>query len=241
MGTYVLSHGGWGGGWEWKTVADRLQEAGHDVYRPSLTGLGDRVHLATPEVGLSTHVQDIVSLFDAERLQEVTLCGHSYSGMVITGAAAKLGDRIHHLVYMDGFVPEAGESIFDVSPEPMVEVMLEIMETEGDGWKIPLPFPIPEDAPPELVEYLTRASTPMPVKCFTDSLAEVPVDFSFPVTYIRCTQVEEGDALGAFAERARLRGWPVIPVDSPHDVQFHAPEELARILLDLDAEVSPRE
>jgi pimeloyl-ACP methyl ester carboxylesterase len=113
--TYVLVHGGWGGGWAFRALDSLLTAAGHRVYRPTLTGLGERMHLATSEVGLSTHVTDIVNVLLFENLRDVVLVGHSYGGMVITGGADRVPERIRHLVYVDAFVPEDGESVVTAS------------------------------------------------------------------------------------------------------------------------------
>src|SRR5918997_4262365 len=103
MATYVLVHGGWHGGWCWKKVTPLLQAAEHEVYTPTLTGLGERSHLLSDAVDQETHITDVVNVLEYEDLQEVILVGHSYAGMVITGVADRLPERIGHLVYFDAF------------------------------------------------------------------------------------------------------------------------------------------
>jgi pimeloyl-ACP methyl ester carboxylesterase len=98
--TTVIVHGAWGGSWAFRRVDSLLRERGHNVYRPSLTGLGERVHLATPDVGLSTHINDVVNMILFEDLRDITLIGHSYGGMVITGVADRVPDRIRRLIYL---------------------------------------------------------------------------------------------------------------------------------------------
>ncbi len=232
MATYVLLHGGWGGGWEWRRVAEILTASGHRVYRPSFTGLGERRHLAAPTVGLDTHIEDVVGLFDSEELEDVVLCGHSYAGMVLSGSAGRLADRIERLVFIDGFVPNDGETLFDLVPEPLAQRMRDLATSQGDGWLIPLPFPTPEpgDAPPEVVAYFEKASCPMPRACY-----DTPVRLSDPIDprsteYIRCTQVDGADLLSESAARAAQRDWRISEIDAPHDVQFFAPERLADLL-----------
>src|SRR5271167_937589 len=110
MSTFVLVHGAWHGGWCYKRVAQLLREAGHEIYTPTLTGVGERVHLMTPAVTLDTHIQDILNVIRFEELADVVLCGHSYGGMVITGVADKVPDKIRSLVYLDAFVPNDGEA-----------------------------------------------------------------------------------------------------------------------------------
>src|SRR3954454_8852041 len=112
MTTFVLVHGAWGGSYGWHLLSPLLRAAGHDVTTPSLTGLGERAHLATPETNLTTHVTDVVNHIEFEDLRDVVLVGHSYGGMVVTGAVDKIGDRVTHLIYLDAFVPNDGESLF---------------------------------------------------------------------------------------------------------------------------------
>lgn len=111
MGTFVLVHGAWGGGWSWRpTVGKLLRDAGHEVFTPTLTGLGERGHLASPAVDLETHIQDIVNVIEFENLRDVVLMGHSYGGMVISEAAAGRDDRVDHLVYLCALMLRAGQS-----------------------------------------------------------------------------------------------------------------------------------
>src|SRR4051794_16210060 len=118
MANFVLVHGGFHGGWCYDDVAAVLRAEGHNVHAPTLTGLGERAHLAHQAINLSTHVADVVSLIETEELEDVILCGHSYGGMVITGVAGLIGERIRTLFYVDGTVPEDGQSAFDlIGPE----------------------------------------------------------------------------------------------------------------------------
>src|SRR5581483_12288456 len=111
---------GWGGGWEWREVARALEAKGHAVSRVTLTGLGERSHLLSPAVDLDTHVQDVVAHLELDDLRDVVLVGHSYGGMVVTGAADRVPERIARLVYVDAFVPNDGESLFDLLPPSFV-------------------------------------------------------------------------------------------------------------------------
>src|SRR6266850_8241991 len=108
--TIVIVHGAWGGSWAFRKVEELLREKGFNVYRPQLTGLGERVHLARPDTGLSTHIDDVVNMILFEDLHDIILMGHSYGGMVITGVADRVPDRIRRLVYVDALVPNDGES-----------------------------------------------------------------------------------------------------------------------------------
>jgi pimeloyl-ACP methyl ester carboxylesterase len=137
MATYVLVHGGWDGGWAWRSVARELQAAGHEVFTPTLTGSGERAHLASPEIDLETHVLDIVNVLRYENLRDVILVGISGGGMAITGAAEHVPERIGHLVYLDAFVPLDGQSIGDMLGPEMLAGFERAAEAYGDGWRVP--------------------------------------------------------------------------------------------------------
>src|ERR1043165_9348736 len=111
MAIFVLVHGAWGGAHGFRKVRPLLRAAGHDVFTPSLTGIGERVHLTSPQVGLSTHISDVVNHVLYEDLDDIVLLGFSYGGMVVTGALEHIGTRVRHLVYLDAFVPGDGDSI----------------------------------------------------------------------------------------------------------------------------------
>jgi pimeloyl-ACP methyl ester carboxylesterase len=113
--TFVLVHGAWSGGWCYARVADQLRARGHRVFTPTLTGQGERTHLLTGTVNLSTHITDILSVFHYEDLRDVVLAGHSYGGMVITGVGDRIADRVSALVYLDAFLPDDGQSLFDIN------------------------------------------------------------------------------------------------------------------------------
>src|SRR5262249_36325421 len=108
---FVLVHGGWLGGWCWRRVADRLRERGHVVFTPTLTGLGERSHLLSAGIDLDTHIADVVNVVKWERLNDVVLCGHSFSGFVISGVAEQIAPAIRSIVFLDAFVPSDGDSI----------------------------------------------------------------------------------------------------------------------------------
>src|SRR6266446_6459498 len=135
MANYVLVHGGWFGAWCWYKVDPLLLAAGHSVYTPTLTGVGEQAALLTPEIGLDTHIQDVVNLIETKDLQEVILVGHSYSGMVITGVADQVPDCIGHLVYFDTFVPQHGEAMADVVPAVIRHLRKEARR-HGEGWRV---------------------------------------------------------------------------------------------------------
>src|SRR3954466_2877755 len=126
--TFVLVHGAWHGGWCWRKLTPLLRAAGHQVFTPTLTGLGDRAHLLSADVDLTTHIKDIAAVLEYEDLRDVVLVGHSYAGMVIAGVAEKAGARLAQLVYLDAFLPEDGKSVKDYAGVP---------PTRADGWRMP--------------------------------------------------------------------------------------------------------
>jgi len=132
MADIVLAHGAWSAAWAWKKMRPLLQEAGHQFYAPTYTGLGARAHLATPDVDLSTHIQDIVSEIEFEDLNDVVLLGHSYGGMVATGVADRIGSRLARIVYIDAFAPKDGQSLFDLVGPKAEGNMRKGAEKDGD-------------------------------------------------------------------------------------------------------------
>ena len=139
MTTFVLVGGAWLGGWCWQKVARRLRGNGHDVYPATLTGLGERVHLASPAVDLDTHITDVVNLIEFEDLRDVVLLGHSYAGLVVTGAADRVPERVLRLVYLDTVPPPDGAVLLEKLPPELKEVTERQVEERGEGWKFPMP------------------------------------------------------------------------------------------------------
>jgi pimeloyl-ACP methyl ester carboxylesterase len=141
--TYVLIHPAWFGGWCWKKLSPLLRAQGHEVFAPTLTGLGERAHLARPEIGLEIHVRDITSVIEYEDLHNVILVGNSSGGMVMTGVADHMPERIARLVFLDAFVPTDGQSMLDVIPPDRRPAMEAFVQKEGDGWLLPRFAPPP--------------------------------------------------------------------------------------------------
>lgn len=219
--TYVIVHGAWGGGWDWRRVEALLRAQGHDVARVTLTGLGERVHLARRDVGLETHVTDVVNRLVWDELRDVVLVGHSYGGMVITGAADRVPDRIRRLVYVDAMVPENGERVIDIMGPGMPDF---VKKHTRKGFIVP-PWGRPDAPPPR--------DTPQPARTFTDRLRlNNPAARSLPATYILTIDAgKTADDFDRFAERARQRGWPVVRMVANHVPERSAPEELAGLLV----------
>jgi pimeloyl-ACP methyl ester carboxylesterase len=140
--TIVLVHGAWHGGWCYRRVADLLRGGGRRIYTPTLTGLGERSHLLTRSIDLSTHIADIVNVIRWEDLQRIILVGHSYGGMVVTGVADAMADRVSALVYLDAFLPTAGKSFHDIVPTEVAEAQVQ-SASASNGLSVP---PIPAAA-----------------------------------------------------------------------------------------------
>lgn len=219
--TYVIVHGAWGGSWDWKRVDSMLTARGQVVYRPALTGLGERVHLAAPSIGLGVHIDDVVNTILWEELTDVILVGHSYGGMVITGVADRIPDRIRRLVYLDAFVPDSGKSLRDIRP-PAMQPLTD--SNIRDGMVVP-PWvradqPVPKDVP-------------HPLRTFTDTLHLVnPARARLPSTYILTVEPGEPvDAFQPFADRAAALGWQMIRLTGDHIPERSAPGILVDLLL----------
>ena len=133
MATFVVAHGAWSAGWAWKKMRPRLRERGHELWTPTYTGLGERAHLATPDITLDTHIQDVCGLLVMEDLRDVILVGHSYGGMVATGVADRETARIARLVYLDAFVPRDGQSVLDLQPPEIGRAWLRQCSTATAG------------------------------------------------------------------------------------------------------------
>ncbi|MFJ4274330.1 alpha/beta fold hydrolase [Streptomyces coelicoflavus] len=229
MTAFVLVHGSWTGGWHWELVRPHLEAAGHRVYTPSLTGLGDRHHLAAEGVGLSTHVDDISLLLEWERLEDVVLVGHSYGGMVITGAAARVPERVGQLVYIDAFLPRTGESAWDLLP--WQRAAFQGLRLEQQPWLLrPADF---NAVFPGLDDFDTTRLTPMPVRTHEEPLAAAPEPGSIAAAYLHCTAAP--DAFGEMARRAEADGMNVSATDAGHMVISTRPFEVARVLLNAAA------
>ncbi len=239
MANYVLVHGGWFGAWCWYKVVPLLQAAGHSVYTPTLTGVGEQAALLTPEIGLDTHILDVVDLIETKGLQQVILVGHSYSGMVITGVADRVPQRIAHLVYLDAVVPRDGQSLVDTAPFVGTFLRREANKS-GDGWRVNPPrggaFGIKKEPDLSLVR---SKVTPQPLKTFFQPVHITAPEAvaAIPHTYIECTR---RGVMIWLMRRLFLRsslppnaaGWNWRKIASDHIAMILAPKALADLLLE---------
>jgi pimeloyl-ACP methyl ester carboxylesterase len=239
MATFVLVHGAWHGGWCWQRVARLLRAAGHDVFTPTLTGLGERAHLLGPAINLETHIQDVVGVLHYEDLRDVVLVGHSYSGMVISGVAELAAERLGHLVYLDAFVPGDGQALSDFAPPAIIALFHETARLEGDGYGVPpLPGTFGITSEEDLAWVRPRLGMhPLQTKLDPVRLSN-PHASRLPRTYIYCTNPDAPPgSLSAFAQFAtRLRtdaAWRYREIATGHDAMITEPDQLSRLLLDL--------
>lgn len=218
----VTVHGAWAGGWHFKKIAPLLEAQGWKVYRPSMSGLGEHFNTARTDIGLATHIDDIVNFILFEDLHDVILLGHSYGGMVITGVADRIPERISRLVYLDAFVPNDGENLLSLRKAGT----LPVEQMAKDGFMIPnwvkpgKPYPI---------------DVPHPLKTFTDPIAlkNQAVVAKIPATYILTVEKgkkPEDDSFHPASERAKARGWPVLIMEGDHNPHWRQPEALVELL-----------
>jgi len=229
VATIVVSHGAWSSAWAWQKMRPLLREAGHDIFTPSYTGLGERAHLASPAIDLDTHVADVLGVLSFEDLRDVVLIGHSYGGMVATGVADRADGRVAKLIYLDAFAPKDGQSLFDlVGPETEAK-MRQGASATGDGWKVPS-NPMPPDTPADYAAWAATRRLPQPIKCLEQKLAlsDRPLP---PRGYIYCQRARPDDVFRQFATRAKAEGWRYAEMDASHNPHITAPEELRDVLL----------
>ena len=226
MATYLICHGAWSAGWAWKKIRPLLRAAGHDVFTPSYTGLGERAHLAHAMVDLETHIIDTLAVIRCEDLSDLILVGHSYGGMVATGVADRAPDHIRHLIYLDAFVPTDGQSLNDLVNRAPVAAPLE-------GWLIP-PNPPAPDTSPEDLAWVTPRRMHHPARCFSQHLTLAAAPPRFPRSYIHCTKKTGPDVFQQFADRFRAApDWDFHEMPESHSPNITAPAALAELLLRL--------
>ena len=226
MATFVLCHGGWGGSWQWRTIPDLLRANGHRVFTPTFTGLGERAHLANPDVDLNTFISDVVNVILFAELHDVVLVGYSFSGMVVTGVADRIPDRISHLVYLDAVVPQDGQSLADLLGPEIKAQLFAAIEHQGDGWKLPHISSKPSN--PRM--------TPQPSKTGTQPVTlRNPAARSLPRSFIYCTEGKDGmlmePPIKQAAETAEsVASWHYYELQTDHHPMENKPQELAGLL-----------
>ncbi|MCW8129604.1 MAG: alpha/beta fold hydrolase [Planctomycetota bacterium] len=230
MPSFVLIPGAWHGGWCWRRLLPLLRAAGHEAFPVTLTGLGERAHLAAPDVGLATHIQDVLGVLAAEDLREVVLVGHSYAGCVATGAASRAPDRIAHLAILDGFLPEDGQSLAQLKGAAFVERVTARAARAGCPWLVPPPddddFGVTDPAD---LAWMKARLTPQPLQTFLEPVALArPVEReAFGKTFIQCRLPGEA------RWRSPNPAFRDVEMEAGHDAMISAPRALADLLLGL--------
>jgi pimeloyl-ACP methyl ester carboxylesterase len=230
MATFVIAHGAWSAGWAWKKMRPRLAERGHELWTPTYTGQGERVHLASNEIRLDTHIEDVVKVLEFEDLRQVVLVGHSYGGMVATGVADRVPERVFRLVYLDAFVPRHGQSLFDLQAPENRNRMREAAQRAGDAMRIP-PNPMPGDTSAADLAWANPRRVAQPIMTFEQPIRLTGAVEQMQRAYIYCTRPGPGDVFRQFAERARSEpGWTYREIDASHNPHITVPDVLAELL-----------
>ena len=228
MATFVLVHGAWHGSWCWQRVRPALQAQGHQVFTPTLTGVGERSHLLSAQIDLNTQSLDVINLIQWENLTNVILVGHSYGGFVVSSVADKFPERIRSLVFLDSFVPEDGERLVDYAP-----IAPEMLD---DGWKVK-----PISATTFGVNLADREWVDS--QCTSQSLAcfEQPIQLAGGVAKIKYVDYIFASGWGGdhspfrqFYQKAKARGWRTHEVACGHDVMIDEPAALIELLVNAD-------
>src|SRR5262245_53166376 len=246
MATFVIVHGGFSGGWEWTPVARQLRGLGHEVYTPTLTGMGEHSHLSgIMPVGLSTHVQDIVALLEFEDLHDVVLVGSGYGGIPVTMAADRVAHRVGLVVYLDALVPNDGECALDLLPAPFGQFVRDSVLQLGESWRVPTlvdPMPAPSFASLQDRDAHAVRLRDQPVMTFVEPVYLTGAIDHVPRAYLRCTLTEladEGDInpVDTMVARAQDGFWHFRELAAPHDPQITHVPVIVRTLAELVASV----
>lgn len=228
---FILVHGSFHGGWCWKHVAGLLRNGGHDVYTPSLTGLGERAHLLARGVDLETHIADVLGLVSSEDLNDVVLVGHSAAGMIVDAVADRCPERVRALIYLDGTPAEDGRSFFDImaihQPE-VVKAAREFINRVGDGWRVsPLSAAAFGIRDPMMQQWVEERLRPQSLATFEQAVTIRGSGARVPRAYIACTDPVYSPMSVAAAEHAKLCRWKYREIHTCHDAMLTAPAELA--------------
>lgn len=232
MATFVLVHGAWHGGWCWRKLVPILRSQAHEVFAPSLTGLGDRRHLLNRDITLQTHVADIESVFERETLHDVVLVAHSYGGMVATCVADRRGEQIKAVVYLSAFVPMNGQCLMDLSSDASRERFVHQARVNGDGWLIPVDAakdPTFGVTDARDLEWMRPLLSPQPLTTFEEHVQlQRDNSKSFACVYVSCSL--DSPTFEIFADRARLESWRTYKLETGHDAMITKPVELGQVL-----------
>lgn len=227
----VLVHGGWCGGWHWEEVASRLRTQGLRVEVPTLPGMAERAHEATPETGLHAHIDDVAGLIEGHGLHDVVLVGHSYGGAVVTGVVHRCGERIAELVYLDGFVPRHGESLADILGADFVEASRAAARNAGTPHLIPPMFSVEASVGwtgQRAADHAARMCSQPMATAFDRMHAPGPV--AARRSFIACTAQPLGLFDRYIAEARASTDWLYFELPCPHDAVHTMPAAVAGII-----------
>ena len=230
--TYVLVHGAYHGGWCWKDVARRLRGLGHDVYTPTLTGLGERAHLIAISPTLEMFITDVAQVIAYEDLQDVVLVGHSFAGSVVAGVADRMPERLQHLVFFDAQVLQSGESAFDRALPEVVGSYRAAARASSGGLSVPAGDPARFGiADPGTLDWIKTKLTPQPYQTYRDKLQLThPLRNGVPATYIACTAPMNPPTASSRERVKAMPGWTYLELAAGHDAMLTAPAELTAML-----------
>jgi pimeloyl-ACP methyl ester carboxylesterase len=230
---FVLVHGAWHGGWCWRRVANSLSAAGHVVFTPTLTGLGERAHLVRPGITIDDGATDVVNVIKAEELEDVILVGHSYGGGPVSLVADRIPEALKHLVYLDATILFDGQSLFSTLHPTVVAERLKLAEESSGGLTIPPPAPgVFGVTDPRDAEWLRRRLTPQPVDCYrTPIRLNHPPGNGVKKTYISCTHPLYKPTRPAHDWAKSHKDWRYIELPCGHDAMVICPDALVEILM----------
>lgn len=221
--TFVLVHGAWRGGWIWRRVADVLRARGHAVYAPTLSGLGERSHLSSERISLTTHVMDVVNELMWKDLSNIVLCGHSYGGMVITAALEHISERVSSVVYLDAFFPADGQSLYDLTGESYPPVPQMVAPIPAEVFNVN----VADRA------WVNAKATPQCSACFTQHVSLTGARERVPQkTYLLAGSFSFPPFRAAYERLSQDPGWTTRIIQGGHDVMLDNPQGLAEMLID---------
>ncbi len=237
MAKFLLVHGAWQTASTWDLVLPQLRAKGHEVWTPSLSGLENNASPLTPAIGLRTHIDDVVRFLTHEDLQDVTLVGHSYAGMIITGVAEHALQRLQRLVYVDAFIPRDGQSALDLLPEPVAQSFRQQADTAGEGWRLRaseghLDMWGLKSGPAR--DFVRSRLSDFSLNCFREAIgASANTAAKLPRKFIAC--VAEGyparPIFQQFADRAKHEAWDYAELATGHDCHVEMPDAFVSTLL----------
>ncbi len=229
MAVIVLVHGAWSGSWSWNGVAPLLRAAGHEVHAPTLTGLAERSHIAPEHVNLSSHISDIAGLMRWNDLREVILVGHSYGGMAITGAADRDISRIKGMIYIDAFVPDDGQSVWDLAGETRAAAQRAAAQAHDGGLSVPRAR-APRNSDNAYAPRFDPLFTAHPIACFSEPFVATRADKTTwpPRHYALCTAYDPSPFQPIAAGLRKDKSWSLSTFDALHDVVRTHPVDVAR-------------